>query len=336
MIKCSNGKQITKLLSCDNLGCNGQSIPVAVRRFTPRPYKSRAVISGVPLDLSEADVIELAKTSTVSFAKRLKRKTEQGYINSLSVLIGFKSDIVPEAVKIGYLLFRTKPFTPSPKRCFKCNRYGHIAKNCRGNQTCLKCGSKDHKREDCNKDKRCVNCGGEHSAAYAGCSVYKEEVKIQAVRAHSNLSYMEAKKQVIMTSNPHQEVRVATPRISQQIAQASVHPTQSRPTYSAMVASPQRATVTATPVQTSHRPYFSCSADKPTTDDFRCVNELIERIKTDPLEFYTFIAKAIQISLTAALNGNEVNIFDIIRSSMKNCNGHEDATGNGNDTQTAS
>ena len=51
--------------------------------------------------------------------------------------------------------------------------------------------------------------------------------------------------------------------------------------------------------------------------------------KDRSVEFYTFIAKAIQISLTAALDGNEVNIFDIIRSSMKDCNGHQDTTGNG-------
>ena len=178
-----------------------------------------------------------------------------------------------------------------------------------------------------------MNCGGEHSAAYACGSIYEEEVKIQALRAHSNLSYMEAKKQVVTANNPR---RVATPRRSQQIAQARVHPTQSRSTYSAMVASPQRFSVMATSLQTSRRRFFSCSADKPSADGFRCVSELIERIRTDPLEFYTFIAKAIQTSLTAALNGNAVHIFDIIRSRMKYCNGDQDATENGNDTQTAS
>lgn len=46
-------------------------------------------------------------------------------------------------------------------RCFKCNAFGHIAKDCKqANDSCGYCGV-DHKTKDCNHSQRqpfCTNC----------------------------------------------------------------------------------------------------------------------------------------------------------------------------------
>jgi hypothetical protein len=43
-------------------------------------------------------------------------------------------------------------------RCFKCNRYGHLVKNCNYNQTCGIC-SGNHSYKQCESNiKKCINC----------------------------------------------------------------------------------------------------------------------------------------------------------------------------------
>ncbi|CAF0704716.1 unnamed protein product [Brachionus calyciflorus] len=70
-------------------------------------------------------------------------------------------------------------FSISPLQCFKCQKLGHRADNCKGQETCLKCGKHDHKREQCPfKDDpskyHCVNCGGNHVACSKQCPVLKK------------------------------------------------------------------------------------------------------------------------------------------------------------------
>ena len=100
IITCGNGKQLASALACDDLGSDGKPIPVSIRKYSPRPCKSMAVISGVPLDMSNAEIADLTESS-VSFVQRLKRKTEHGTSESSSVLLGFKEDKYPEYIKIG-------------------------------------------------------------------------------------------------------------------------------------------------------------------------------------------------------------------------------------------
>ena len=109
------------ILECDNLGDSAKNIPISVTKYSGKPYKSRAVISGVPIDVSEYDIVESLSDTGVIFAKRLKRRTDKGLEYSLSMLLGFKSNQAPESVKLGYLIFRTKPYNPPPLRCFNCN-----------------------------------------------------------------------------------------------------------------------------------------------------------------------------------------------------------------------
>ena len=81
-------------------------------------------------------------------------------------------------------------------RCYKCQRYGHIAKVCKGKQRCGKCGG-DHAYGECgDKERKCCNCGGDHTAAYGGSPVRKKAVVVQQVRTSRNLSYAEAVKVV--------------------------------------------------------------------------------------------------------------------------------------------
>ena len=90
-------------------------------------------------------------------------------------------------------------YVPPPLRCFKCQRFGHVAAICRGKPRCGKCGGEDHEYCQCKEGTsiKCCNCGGEHSAAYKGCEVHKRAAQIQRVRVEDKVTYAEAIKKVV-------------------------------------------------------------------------------------------------------------------------------------------
>ena len=145
-------------------------------------------------------------------------------VDSLSVLLKFSTPEVPERVKVGFLCYPVRPYVPPPLRCYKCQRYGHIAAVCRGKQRCLKCGG-EHKIQECgeNTQDKCCNCGGEHRATYGGCEFRKKAIEVQKVKTTNNLSYAEALKKVqekqketvsniqVLRREPEQHARVYNP-----------------------------------------------------------------------------------------------------------------------------
>ena len=77
-LRCSNVKQMQAILECDNLGDSAKNIPISVTKYAGKPYKSKTVISGVPVDVSEYDIVESLSKIGVNFAKRLTRRTDKG------------------------------------------------------------------------------------------------------------------------------------------------------------------------------------------------------------------------------------------------------------------
>ena len=69
-----------------------------------------------------------------------------------------------------------------PKLCFKCQRFGHPAKDCtqegNGKRKCLKCGSDQHIARDCTKEPHCYACKTDgHRADSMSCPEYRAIVK---------------------------------------------------------------------------------------------------------------------------------------------------------------
>lgn len=195
LVTCTSQKQVQTLLqsNCLTDKVSGASINVKTSLYPEKNFTNRAVISGVPLDITDSELLDNLKGAGVSAVKRLKRKVDTGYDACSAVLLFFCCDKVPESVNFSYLRFWTRPYNPPPLRCYRCNRYGHPQGSCRGKATCSKCGSSDHEHASCTKDKFCINCKKSHSAAYGGCRVYKTEAKLQVIKERSKVSYTEAK-----------------------------------------------------------------------------------------------------------------------------------------------
>ena len=110
---------------------------------------------------------------------------------------------------------RVKPYVPLPLRCSKCQRFGHHAANCCRKQRCVRCGQ-EHDLDQCptkdNSDQiTCVNCNGQHSAAYRGCTKYKEVSQTLKVAVNEGLSYKDAITKV-RSNAEDQRFTTSTPR----------------------------------------------------------------------------------------------------------------------------
>lgn len=121
---------------------------------------TRGAITGIPVDEDLEKLKRSMYGGEVSRMKRLLRTVNGERVDSLSVLIEFQGSVLPERVKVGCMSFQVRPYIPPPLRCYKCQRYGHIAAVCKGKQRCPKCGE-DHRVEDCkeNVKDKCCNCG---------------------------------------------------------------------------------------------------------------------------------------------------------------------------------
>lgn len=96
----------------------------------------KGVIYGIPIDVSTNTIKSNIKGVKVTEVKRLKCVRNKEKVDSLSVMLQFDEEKMPERVYIGYVSYAVRAYVPPPIRCFKCQKYGHVAAVCKGKQRC--------------------------------------------------------------------------------------------------------------------------------------------------------------------------------------------------------
>lgn len=199
MIVCKDVGQQLKALKLKS-ACKKEVLEVKKRMVTGEVC--RGVIYGIPINEDLGKLKDSIEGGHAISMKRLKAWRFGEKVDSLSVLVDFQGEKLPKYVTVGYLNYNVRMYVPPPLRCFKCQKYGHIAAYCKGTQTCGRCRG-EHVYGACGTgvQEMCVNCGGAHSVGYRECEARKRAVEIQHVRAEGKLSYAEAAKRVQVEPN---------------------------------------------------------------------------------------------------------------------------------------
>ena len=151
---------------------------------------------------SEEDLLDGLKDQGVVRVERIKKKVDGVLVPTPTVIISFDRLTLPDTIQAAYYRLRVKPYIPKPKRCFHCQRFGHVGKTCRRQQqglpqVCVQCGEANHgDGVVCPNPPSCFNCRGAHPASSYQCDHYKFECEVLAVRTRERVSFAEAKERV--------------------------------------------------------------------------------------------------------------------------------------------
>ena len=84
------------------------------------------------------------------------------------------------------------PYVQRVMQCFRCLRFGHSLKFCRGKQRCVNY-RKEHEGE-CTSETECVHCKRSHKATDRRCASFIRQQKIKQLVVYEDLSYKEAER----------------------------------------------------------------------------------------------------------------------------------------------
>jgi len=191
LVKCANEGQFEKAIKVKEIG---KLRVINTRRVgAGNGGGCKGVITGVPMNVGMEELKRHLKGGEIVMAQRLKTTREGVKKDSGTVLIEFEGDNMPKKVYLGYMSYPVRMYVPRPLRCFNCQRFGHIANNCREKKRCARCGG-EHDYGECGTgvQPKCCNCGGNHNVAYGGCKVMRQENKVQKIRVERRITYAEA------------------------------------------------------------------------------------------------------------------------------------------------
>lgn len=143
----------------------------------PSSYvRNQGKINDVPLAYSNDDLVSYLASQGVTSARRQVRhvSNEDGsdrYIPLRSVILTFRSNQkLPPEIYLGFSAHRVKEYVEGPIQCFHCQRFGHLARNCRWPQRCKFCAG-PHGFKECTarRQPKCANCGGPHVVTHSQC-----------------------------------------------------------------------------------------------------------------------------------------------------------------------
>ena len=160
---------------------------VNARNTLPKPKtKPSFVIVNVHHSISEDEIkAELLNNNAMNVSKvtRITSRATGQPTKLIRVITDSNNHVCAaqkHGVKIGWQLYRCEASREPPhvRQCFKCQQFGHSAKECRNAIRCLRC-SQEHSVKECTVQKenaKCSNCGGAHATVYRGCPAYQQKL----------------------------------------------------------------------------------------------------------------------------------------------------------------
>ena len=112
----------------------------------------------------------------------------------------FSNNIPPDQISIAPFRTKVKSYTPSPRFCTKCLKYGHTKTRCStSGHLCVNCGQEhpSDSMNSCGRPAKCHHCqgvGGDHMTFSRDCPEYKKQRDFCSLAYNHRTSFIEAGK----------------------------------------------------------------------------------------------------------------------------------------------
>lgn len=159
------------------------------------------VIAGIPAEIPIEQIEDdLECDVPIVGVRRLTRFIDGVKMPTNRVSVTFRTDSLPDKVRLFCCSSRVQPFVQKVVICLNCLRTNHRTANCRSAKRCQRCSERHddiHEYDRCEKGKKCVNCRStDHTTTDPNCPEIKRQDKIKKLMAKRNLTYAEAKEQI--------------------------------------------------------------------------------------------------------------------------------------------
>lgn len=178
LVKVANMADANRIINhpkvLDELKCKASlSVPQAA---------NRGLIRGVPLDFTEEEIREeiLGNAANVPVTKavRVCYKDENKQMQpSMSVILEFQGTVLPRRIYFSDVSRQVELYVNKPRVCYKCQQFGHIAKECKSRKFYCRNCAEAHDSRQCTKTdtQLCINCGGAHSPHSLDCPIMQRK-----------------------------------------------------------------------------------------------------------------------------------------------------------------
>ena len=145
---------------------------LALKRFFDLPAKctahgalnsSRGVIRCPDLaGVDEEEIVTELSTQNVIEARRIRVFRDGVRRDTNTIVLKFKTAILPKTLKVGYMKVPVDLYIPNPLQCYRCFKFGHHERQCNADDHCKRCSANEnetHHSEPCTRSPKCLNCG---------------------------------------------------------------------------------------------------------------------------------------------------------------------------------
>ena len=143
-----------------------------------KQQRQKVIVRGIRPHISEEDLkiyLNTSLRSKVNIHRFHSKTTGRPFpIISVETDITTASTLLTKGILIFGKLYKCTTYIKPAVRCYNCQSYGHISRNCSKVHICNNCGQSDCTTE-CNKPAKCHNCSGNHQASSNLCPTYLDK-----------------------------------------------------------------------------------------------------------------------------------------------------------------
>lgn len=244
------------------------------------------------------------------FPPRLPQQDDKVVLEDTGVFVlTFNLPTTPRCIKAGINRCDVKLYIPNPRRCFKCQRFGHGKARCSSQQEyCGRCANIQHD-EKCTNPAKCTNCAEDHPSWSRQCPRFILEMEVQRIQTIERISNADARKQYMMR-NPRIPNPTSTSTTTKLYSTTAKIQTNTLPNINSEDTIGQTVSNSTNPITVNENKNFSHTSNEtpPTTQKHIKLNSLKSQNDTSNTHSQIHIISPSQQSQTREASQNTLNI----------------------------